>query len=100
MKVGVNPRSPGYFIDGLRVLVKLVTAKYQDLQENQRFVNVGLEKLNESVLKVNELNKTLSKKSTELTEKEKEARSTLDKMLMEQNESERKQEATEEIKRY
>nr|3J67_A Chain A, Dynein motor domain [Strongylocentrotus purpuratus]3J68_A Chain A, Dynein motor domain [Strongylocentrotus purpuratus] len=60
MKVGVNPRSPGYFIDGLRALVKLVTAKYQDLQENQRFVNVGLEKLNESVLKVNELNKTLS----------------------------------------
>nr|4W8F_A Chain A, Dynein heavy chain lysozyme chimera [synthetic construct]4W8F_B Chain B, Dynein heavy chain lysozyme chimera [synthetic construct]7MI1_A Chain A, Chimera protein of Dynein and Endolysin [synthetic construct]7MI3_A Chain A, Fusion protein of Dynein and Endolysin [synthetic construct]7MI6_A Chain A, Fusion protein of Dynein and Endolysin [synthetic construct]7MI8_A Chain A, Fusion protein of Dynein and Endolysin [synthetic construct] len=59
MKVGVNPRSPGYFIDGLRALVKLVTAKYQDLQENQRFVNVGLEKLNESVLKVNELNKTL-----------------------------------------
>nr|CAA79923.1 heavy chain of cytoplasmic dynein [Saccharomyces cerevisiae] len=99
MKVGVNPRSPGYFIDGLRALVKLVTAKYQDLQENQRFVNVGLEKLNESVLKVNELNKTLSKKSTELTEKEKEARSTLDKMLMEQNESERKQEATEEIKK-
>nr|5VH9_A Chain A, Dynein heavy chain, cytoplasmic [Saccharomyces cerevisiae]5VLJ_A Chain A, Dynein heavy chain, cytoplasmic [Saccharomyces cerevisiae] len=49
MKVGVNPRSPGYFIDGLRALVKLVTAKYQDLQENQRFVNVGLEKLNESV---------------------------------------------------
>ena len=29
IKVGVNPRSPGYFIDGLRVLVKLVTAKYQ-----------------------------------------------------------------------
>nr|3QMZ_A Chain A, Cytoplasmic dynein heavy chain [Saccharomyces cerevisiae]3QMZ_B Chain B, Cytoplasmic dynein heavy chain [Saccharomyces cerevisiae] len=77
MKVGVNPRSPGYFIDGLRALVKLVTAKYQDLQENQRFVNVGLEKLNESVLKVNELNKTLPKAPPE----EKEASISLVKSL-------------------
>ena len=99
MKIGVYPRSPGFFIDGLRVLQNLVMERYQDLQENQRFVNVGLEKLNESVLKVNELNKTLSKKNAELIEKEKEARSTLDNMLMEQNESERKQEATEEIKK-
>ena len=93
------PRSPGYFLDGLHALENFVLSRYQELKENQRFVNVGLEKLNESVLKVNELNKTLSKKKIELTGKEKEARKTLDNMLMEQNESERKQEATEEIKK-
>ncbi|EJS42865.1 dyn1p [Saccharomyces arboricola H-6] len=99
IKIKAYPRSPGYFLDGLNALENLVQSRYQDLQENQRFVNVGLEKLNESVLKVNELNKTLSKKKVELTEKEKEARRTLDNMLMEQNESERKREATEEIKK-
>ncbi|CAI4045250.1 hypothetical protein SKDZ_11G2570 [Saccharomyces kudriavzevii ZP591] len=98
-RIKTYPRSPGYFLDGLRTLENLVLSRYHDLQANQRFVNVGLEKLNESVLKVNELNKTLSKKKIELTEKEKEARRTLDNMLMEQNESERKQEATEEIKK-
>ncbi|CAI4046659.1 hypothetical protein SUVZ_11G2640 [Saccharomyces uvarum] len=93
------PRSPGYFLDGLHALENFVLSRYQELKENQRFVNVGLEKLNESVLKVNELNKTLSKKKIELTGKEKEARKTLDNMLMEQNESERKQEATEGIEK-
>ncbi|CAI4034808.1 hypothetical protein SMKI_11G2590 [Saccharomyces mikatae IFO 1815] len=99
INIGVYPRSPGFFLDVLHALENLVIARYQDLQANQRFVNVGLEKLNESVLKVNELNKTLLNKNIELTEKEREARSTLDSMLMEQNESERKQEATEEIKK-
>lgn len=90
--------SPGTFLDALKSFEVIFNQKYKELEEKQRFVTVGLDKLDESVLKVKELNKLLSEKQEQLKYKENEAKKTLDKMLHEQNEAERKQEAVVEIK--
>lgn len=92
-------RSPGPFLDALKSFEFLFECQYQELDEKQRFVRIGLDKLDESVLKVKEMNKLLLEKQEQLQIKEGEARKTLDKMLYEQNEAERKQEAVVEIKK-
>ncbi|CCF59102.1 hypothetical protein KAFR_0G00690 [Kazachstania africana CBS 2517] len=96
---GEVERSPCHFIDTLKSLTQRFVSRQQYLQENHAFMTNGLDKISESVLKVKELNNILSQKRELLTSKEKEARKTLDSLLMQQNESERKQEATEEIKK-
>lgn len=91
--------SPSYFLDSISVFETVFTKAYSNLEDNQRFVRNGLDKLNESVFKMKEMKKALSEKREQLLVKEKEARTTLDTLLYQQNESERKQEATEELKR-
>lgn len=91
--------SPGKFLDALKCFEFLFGHQYQELEDKQRFVNIGLDKLDESVLKVKEMNRLLLEKQEQLRVKEDEARKTLDKMLYEQNEAERKQEAVVEIKK-
>lgn len=93
-----NTKSPGMFLDALKLFKKLHLKKGIELDENQRFFSNGLQKLDESVLKFQEMSALLTTKGKELKRKEMEARQTLDKMLLEQNEAERKQEATLEIK--
>lgn len=66
--------------------------KQADLEENQRHIITGLDRLRETVIHVNELKKKLSEKKEFLTIKEREARAMLSKMLTDQNEAERKQE--------
>lgn len=92
-------RSPGIFLDALKSFKRIFNEKSQEREDNQRFISTGLDKLNESVLKVKEMSKLLSIKQDQLRLKEKEARKTLDTMLVEQNEAERKQETTVDIKR-
>ncbi|CAR27637.1 ZYRO0D03168p [Zygosaccharomyces rouxii] len=94
-----SSRSPGPFLDALKSFECSFERQYQELDDKQRFVRIGLDKLDESVLKVKDMNKLLLEKQEELKDKEGEARKTLDKMLYEQNEAERKQEAVVEIKK-
>lgn len=91
--------SPSYFLDSISVFETVFIKAYSNLEDNQRFVRNGLDKLNESVFKMKEMKKALSVKREQLVIKEKEARTTLDTLLYQQNESERKQEATEELKK-
>ena len=95
----MKERSPGKLIDTLALFGEIYGRSFNSMEGRQRFINTGLERLSESVLKVRELNKILSERSAELNTKDKEARRTLDELLSQQNESERKQEATEEIRK-
>ncbi|KAK5964096.1 dynein heavy chain PWA37_004439 [Arxiozyma heterogenica] len=90
--------SPCYYLDCIDIFKNIFMREYQTLDDNQRFITNGLNKLNESVLKMKEMQELLSKKQKILETKEREARKTLDTLLYQQNESERKQEATEEIR--
>ena len=94
-----DQESPSAFLNNLLRFQKLYSEKASELEENQRFICIGLDRLRETVLKVRQLNQTLSEKQGELEAKEQEARRTLDKMLADQNEAERKQEASIEIQR-
>ncbi|AMD19130.1 HBR229Cp [Eremothecium sinecaudum] len=91
--------SPSAFLNCLKRFQDLYTSKLSELEEKQRFTLVGLEKLKETVIKVKQLNQNLSQKQIELQDKEVQARQTLDKMLVDQNEAERKQEASVEIQK-
>ena len=95
---GQSEPSPHYYLNCIYMFKKIFMKEYQSLEDNQRFVTNGLNKLNESVLKMKEMQKLLSDKQEILETKESEARKTLDTLLYQQNESERKQEATEEIR--
>ncbi|KAH3668236.1 hypothetical protein OGAPHI_001990 [Ogataea philodendri] len=89
--------TPNQFFSLINNFISSFNSQEAELQEHQSHINVGLDRLKETFLEVKELNKSLSVKRHQLTEKNKEAREMLDKMITDQNEAERKQEASIEI---
>lgn len=85
-------RTPSNFISLLKKFASIYNEKLFKLEESQRHISDGLDKLRVTVLEVKVLQQTLSEKNETLSKKDKEARQMLDKMLKEQNEAERKQE--------
>lgn len=70
--------------------VRLFTEKKEDLEEQQRHLNVGLDKLRETVTQVEELRKSLASKRTQLESKDAEANYKLKQMVSDQQEAEAK----------
>lgn len=70
--------------------VHLFTEKKEDLEEQQRHLNVGLDKLRETVTQVEELRKSLATKRTQLESKDAEANFKLKQMVADQQEAEAK----------
>lgn len=91
--------SPVTFINMLNTFVAMFVDKETDLQMKKNHTNSGLDKMKETFLKVKKLNQVLSEKKIELSVKEKDARLVLDKMIMDQNESERKQDMSIEMQK-
>lgn len=83
---------PSWFIKFVKGFVKIYSSKLYESEENQRHINIGLDKLKETMLQVNELKIELSKKKEYLIGKDNEAKVMLNRMLVDQNEAERKQE--------
>ncbi|ODV98401.1 hypothetical protein PACTADRAFT_20118, partial [Pachysolen tannophilus NRRL Y-2460] len=90
-------QSPGTFLDFTNHFSRIFMQKEEELQNHQKHINVGLDKLRDAVLAVRDLKEMLSSQKADLETKDKEARSMLNKMLSEQNEAERKEEASIEI---
>ncbi|CDO96152.1 unnamed protein product [Kluyveromyces dobzhanskii CBS 2104] len=91
--------SPALFMNSLKLLRRNFIKGLTEADNNQRFVRNGLTKLKETLLMVRKLNKDMESKREVLQKKKLEARKTLDQMLYDQNESERKQEASIEIQK-
>lgn len=89
--------SPGKLIECIKNFTSVYYAKDAELKEHQKHVDSGLIRLKETVLKVKRLKDDLAEKKTVLEQKEIDAKRTLNKILTEQNEAERKQEASIEI---
>lgn len=85
-------KAPKNFMTFISQFIRIFNSKLFELEENQRHVSTGLDKLRETVIYVNELKLSLSQKQEVLKNKDKEAKIMLNKMLTEQNEAERKQE--------
>ncbi|CEP21047.1 unnamed protein product [Cyberlindnera jadinii] len=92
-----STKSPGKLIELVKNFVKIYDTKGTDLSSHQAHINSGLVKLKETMIRVKSLKDDLTQKEKSLLSKEAEARATLDKILSEQNEAERKQEASIEI---
>uniref|UniRef100_A0A8H7NNY2 Dynein heavy chain AAA module D4 domain-containing protein n=1 Tax=Bionectria ochroleuca TaxID=29856 RepID=A0A8H7NNY2_BIOOC len=80
--------TPRHFLDFVGQYVKLYNEKREDLEEQQRHLNVGLEKLRDTVDKVRDLRVSLAEKKKQLEQKDAEANEKLQKMVADQREAE------------
>lgn len=86
--------TPRHFLDFVAQYVKLYNEKREDLEEQQRHLNVGLEKLKDTVDKVRELRTSLAEKQGQLEKKSAEANEKLQRMVADQQETEQKRAAS------
>lgn len=89
--------TPRHFLDFVEQYVRLYNEKREDLEEQQRHLNVGLEKLNDTVQKVSDLRVSLAQKREQLAKKREEADEKLQRMLAEQAETMKKRAASLEV---
>ncbi|XP_074612492.1 cytoplasmic dynein 1 heavy chain 1-like isoform X2 [Acropora palmata] len=89
--------TPRHYLDFINHYVKLFNEKRSDLEEQQLHLNVGLQKIRETVDQVEELQKSLSLKSQELEAKNALANQKLKQMVKDQQEAEKKKVTSMEI---
>ena len=89
--------TPRQFLDFVAQFVGLFNEKRNDLEEQQRHLNVGLDKLRETLEKVTELKKSLAHKRSELELKDAEAGEKLQRMVADQREAEQRRGTSLEI---
>lgn len=89
--------TPRHYLDFINHFVKLYNEKRSDLEEQQLHLNVGLNKIAETVEQVEEMQKTLAVKSQELNEKNEAANAKLRQMIKDQQEAEKKKVQSQEI---
>lgn len=93
----VNYLTPRHYLDFVAHFVKLFHEKREDLEDQQRHLNVGLEKLRDTVDKVSELRRSLAQKKAQLQQKDTEANEKLQGMIADQREAETRKSASLEI---
>ena len=81
----------------LQCKVKLYNEKRQDLEEQQLHLNIGLQKIRETVEQVEELQASLSIKKNELEQKNSLANQKLKQMVHDQQEAESRKVTSQEI---
>ena len=89
--------TPRHFLDFVAHCVRLFNEKREDLEEQQRHLNVGLEKLRDTVDKVRDLRMSLAQKKKQLEKKDAEANEKLQRMIADQREAEQRKAASLEI---
>ncbi|KAH0590223.1 hypothetical protein H2248_000395 [Termitomyces sp. 'cryptogamus'] len=92
-----NYVTPRHYLDFLNHYVRLYTEKRDELEEQQRHLHVGLDKLKDTVAQVEELRKSLAIKRSQLQAKDAEANDKLKRMVADQQEAEQKKAASIEI---
>ncbi|XP_050295050.1 dynein heavy chain, cytoplasmic isoform X2 [Anthonomus grandis grandis] len=89
--------TPRHYLDFIHHFVKLYNEKRSDLEEQQLHLNVGLNKIAETVEQVEEMQKSLAVKSQELQAKNEAANAKLKQMVKDQQEAEKKKVQSQEI---
>ncbi|KAF6766456.1 dynein [Ephemerocybe angulata] len=92
-----NYVTPRHYLDFINHYVRLYTEKRDELEEQQRHLHVGLDKLKDTVTQVEELRKSLAVKRSQLEAKSAEANEKLKRMVADQQEAEQKKAASIEI---
>lgn len=82
--------TPRHYLDFISHYVKLIGEKRSDLEEQQLHLNVGLQKIKETVEQVEVMQKSLTKKSRELEDMNEAANAKLKEMVKDQQEAEQK----------
>ncbi|KAL8732460.1 MAG: hypothetical protein Q9166_002673 [cf. Caloplaca sp. 2 TL-2023] len=82
--------TPRHFLDFVAQYVRLFSEKREELEEQQRHLNNGLEKLRDTVDKVRDLRASLAQKKIQLESKDSEANEKLQRMIADQREAEQR----------
>lgn len=85
---------PIHASDSIQQYVRLYHEKRDELEEQQRHLHVGLDKLKDTVTQVEELRKSLAVKRRQLEDKSAEANEKLQRMVSDQQEAEQKKAAS------
>ncbi|KAJ5782973.1 hypothetical protein N7457_004747 [Penicillium paradoxum] len=89
--------TPRHYLDFVAQYVKLFNEKREDLEEQQRHLNIGLEKLHDTVDKVSDLRASLAQKKMQLEKKDTEANEKLQRMVADQQEAEQRKQVSLEV---
>lgn len=89
--------TPRHFLDFVAQFVQLFNEKREELEEQQRHLNIGLEKLRATVEKVSDLRASLAEKKDQLERKDSEANEKLQRMVADQREAEQRKATSLEI---
>lgn len=81
--------SPALFLQFIQLFTKIYRHKEELMEEEQRHLNVGVDKMRETVVQVRQLKTELAEKKAILQQQQQEAESMLRKVLDDQNENER-----------
>ncbi|KAF8807657.1 dynein heavy chain protein 1 [Phlegmacium glaucopus] len=92
-----NYVTPRHYLDFINHYVRLYTEKRDELEEQQRHLHVGLDKLKDTVTQVEDLRKSLAIKRSQLEAKDHEANEKLKRMVADQQEAEQKKAASIQI---
>ncbi|KAI0033723.1 dynein heavy chain protein 1 [Vararia minispora EC-137] len=92
-----NYVTPRHYLDFINHYVRLYNEKRDELEEQQRHLHVGLDKLRDTVTQVEDLRKSLAVKRTQLEAKNQEANEKLQQMVRDQQDAEQKKAASIEI---
>ena len=84
----VSYLTPRQYLDFVAHFGKLFQEKREDLEDQQRHLNVGLDKLRDTVDKVRDLRASLAQKKSQLERKDAEANEKLQRMVADQREAE------------
>lgn len=82
--------TPRHYLDFVAQCVRLFNEKREDLEDQQRHLNVGLEKLRDTVDKVRDLRASLAQNKSQLQRKDTEANEKLQRMIADQREAEQR----------
>jgi len=89
--------TPRHYLDFVAQYGKLIVEKKEDLEEQQRHLNVGLDKLRETVTEVDRLSRSLAGKRGELEVKDAQASDKLQDVVVNQQEAEKRKAVSLEI---
>lgn len=90
--------TPRHYLDFINHFAKLYNEKRSELEDQQVHLNIGLQKIKETVDQVNELQKSLAVKRNELTTKNNQANLKLQQMMEDQKEAEKKKVDSQQLK--
>ena len=89
--------TPRHYLDFVAHFARLFHEKREDLEDQQRHLNVGLDKLRDTVDKVRDLRASLAQKKAQLEQKDAQANEKLQRMVSDQREAETRKTASLEI---
>jgi len=89
--------TPRHYLDFINQYVKLFHEKCSELQEEQRHLTVGLNRINETVEQVEEMQSSLKIKSAELEAKNREAQAKMENIIQNREEARQRTKESEEL---